>query len=485
MSSQTGESKRRIGRQTPRVHISPPYEYSDGDDCAFLASGYGLTPDPWQKLVLDDWLGRDENDDYTATRCGLSVPRQNGKNAIIEMRELYGAVTMGEKILHTAHEVRTHRKAFARFCSFFENERKYPELAAMVDTIRKANGQEAVTFLNGGSVEFSARSKSAGRGFSVDVVVFDEAQYLTDEQLSAIMSTLAAAPLGNRQLIFTGTPPEPGSAGEVFTRIRKEALTKPSATLAWHEWSAEDIGDVRDRGRWYDTNPGLGIRLTEEFTEEEMRTMADDSFARERLGWWSKTGGNKVLSESEWNALVTANPPTEGKHAMGIKFSAANAPYGATVSIAMAIRPEVGTPYVEVIANRPMSQGITWIVELLEAWQEKLACVVIDGRNGSGVLNDRLNEIGFPKRAKKFTNTNEVATAASSFLSAIREKKVTHSNQEALNDSALNSCKRSIGEAWGFGGTGDTDSTLIEACTLAHWGVMTTKRNPNRKQRIG
>lgn len=154
------------GRQEPRIKLEPSRAYTDGEDAATLSSAYGLTPDPWQRTILDAWLGRDENDKYTASRAGVLVPRQNGKNGVIEMRELYGLAILGEKILHTAHEVRTARKAFLRLASFFENEREYPELAALVVSIRRTNGQEAIKLTNGGVIEFSARSRGAARGFT-------------------------------------------------------------------------------------------------------------------------------------------------------------------------------------------------------------------------------------------------------------------------------------------------------------------------------
>jgi hypothetical protein len=65
------------------------------------------------------------------------VPRQNGKNALIEVRELFGMVGRGEKFLHTAHEVKTARKAFKRLQHFFGTKpddpgAKFPELNALV-----------------------------------------------------------------------------------------------------------------------------------------------------------------------------------------------------------------------------------------------------------------------------------------------------------------------------------------------------------------
>ena len=154
MSQGTSAKRELRGRQEPRIRIASEYAYTYGDDASELASAYGLTPDPWQKLVLDDWLAYDSNDKYAHKTCMLNVPRQNGKNGVLEVRELYGMTVEGEKILHTAHEVKTARKAFDRLLSFFENEVEYPELVEAVKTIRKTNGQAAIILTNGGSIEF-------------------------------------------------------------------------------------------------------------------------------------------------------------------------------------------------------------------------------------------------------------------------------------------------------------------------------------------
>ena len=66
---------------------------------------------------------------------------------------------------------------------FFDNPRTYPKLHARTTIIRKANGQEAIVLDNGGSFELVARSRGSGRGFSVDVLVLDEAQELFEEEM--------------------------------------------------------------------------------------------------------------------------------------------------------------------------------------------------------------------------------------------------------------------------------------------------------------
>lgn len=77
----------------------------------------------------------------------------------------------------------------------------------------------------------------------------------------------------------------------------------------------------------------------------------------------------------------------------------------------------------------------------------------------------------------------DVIAAASQMVNEINEQTVTwYSKQEILCDSAITSIKRPISGGWGFGGE---NSMPIEAAALALWGCRTSKRNPQRKMRIG
>ena len=53
-----------IGSQEPRIRIEPPRVDTDGDYAYDLMTAYAFTPDPWQKDVVDCWLGLDENGEY-------------------------------------------------------------------------------------------------------------------------------------------------------------------------------------------------------------------------------------------------------------------------------------------------------------------------------------------------------------------------------------------------------------------------------------
>lgn len=474
----------RIGSQSPRLLIEPKRADTDGPDAAALTAEYGFELDPWQRLVLDSWLGRNAEDKYVATSCGLAVPRQNGKNAILEARELYGICVVGEQMLHTAHRVDTARKSFLRLVRFFEAPGN-DDLADLVLSIRKANGQESITLRNGGSIEFSSRINGGGRGSTYDTVVFDEAQWLTDEQMESIMSTMAAAPLGNRQLIYTGTPPDPGSPGTIFAKQRKNALDGADARLSWFEWSVEEIGDVRDKERWYETNPGLGLRLEEEFTETECATLSEDGFARERLGWWSgEDGANPALKRARWDACAIAKaPPPDGKDriAYGVKFT----PDGASVAVSAAARNPDRKTLVECLDFRLIVNGVGGLAGWLIARKRTCAVVVIDGKSNTDALVQKLKAGGFPERAIKTCGPADVCAAASMLADAVDAGEVEHVSPTGLDESAVSAQRRPIGSngGWGFG-PGRVDCAPIESVSLAYLGVMTTKRRPGRKAKM-
>ena len=86
-------------------------------------------------------------------------------------------------------------------------------------------------------------------------------------------------------------------------------------------------------------------------------------------------------------------------------------------------------------------------------------------------------------KARQYKQT--VLTVLQSFqiANAVKEGQITHYGQPALDASATKTTKRRIGNngGWGFQSTDEADATLIEACALAYWGAMTTKRRPGRK----
>lgn len=470
------------GVQEPRVeHVPPASTTVDAADAVELAASYGLTPDPWQERVLRGWLGRRGDGKWSSPRCGLAVPRQNGKNALLEIRELFGMIMLGETFVHSAHEVKTARKAFKRLQFFFGREKNdpdanFPELNALVAEIRNANGQEAIVLLNGGSVEFVARSKGSGRGFTVDVIVLDEAQELSDDALAALMPTRSAAPSRNPQMIFTGTPPAPNMNGEVFTRTRTGGVRGDDARLCWHEWSCEGEPDpkddtkhlpvdIADRGNWAKANPALGDRLDIETIEDELAQMDEDKFGRERLGIWDDAAtGDSGISKAQWQRL---EDPTSTALSASV-FSVAVALDRSWSSIGMAGPREDGLTHLEMVDRR---RGTGWVVdrcvELNERWAP--AGWVVDGVGPGSSLITAMENAGLNVIT---ASTADVARAYSQMVDGTRDSSYRHGPQEEVDTAVEGARKRPIGDGGHTFGrrASDVELSPLECLQLANWG---------------
>ena len=460
------------------MKIVPKYPYSDGADAVALCETVNFVLDQWQCDVLDTWLARNKYDRFANQSCGLAVPRQNGKNAIIEAFEIYTMITQGAKILHTAHEVKTARKAFLRLKSFFDETSPYPEFRELVKEIRKTNGQECIALKTGGLVEYSARTRGAHRGDSMNTVIFDEAQELGDEQMEAMLPALSASDPSKRLIIYTGTPPGPTARADVFLRVRDSILSGKKKHATWHEWGATEIGDITDKKRWYECNPALGVRITEEAIDEELHTMSVDGFARERLGYFApERSATTKIDITTWAKAGIEEPRLlDGKLAYGVKF----APDASETSLC-ACRYDDGEAHVELIAK---SDGVLvdWLVDYLndEDKISKTASIAIDGRRGADNLLNRLMGV-YPRQALMSPGTKGVIEAASMFDAALKEGHLTHlksEKQAPLDESALKATERQIGRdgGWSYGGE---NSSAIEAATLAYWAARTTRREPD------
>lgn len=481
---------RRTGNQRPRIEICPEYATTYGDDAAKLAETYAYSLIDWEKSELDKWLARDEDGRPIAITIGLCVPRQNGKNYCIEIFELFCAVALGWHILHTAHEVKTSMKAFNRVCSYFDGPTSTPEMRALVKRIRRTNGQESIELTNGGIIEFSARSRQAARGFDdIQVLILDEAQEITPEQMDALNATLAASSTGTRQVIWTGTPTPPTSAGTVFAKVRRQIIKGEIKNAILSEWSVDECPDENATfdelvDLIYETNPSMGYTLDIEFTEEEFATLTIDGFARERLGWWVSLEVNALITEEDWKACSIESVPDfrKAKKAYGVKFALD----GSISCLAVAARYEDGREHIEVIDTRGAQGGSMWIARWLSDHRDDGSCVVIDGLYGRDVLVNKLEkEHLFPKKGIVKPESTQVATAATMLKEGIESHDVTwYAKQERLSHSVLSCERRPIGNrgAWGFGGP---DPTPAEACSLALWGLRTTKRDSRRKLRVG
>ena len=479
------------GNQEPTFCIREKYTKTEGGYAAEISKNYDLTPHPWQELVLNDWLAVDDNGILIHSFCVLEVPRQNGKTGVSDPRETWGLVKRGEKILHTAQEFQTAKKAFDRLRKKFGTRKndpfaEFPELNALVDHYTISAGQMVLDLKNGGHIEFRTRGSNSdmGRGGTFDLVVIDEAQSYTEAQDAALSPLNSAAPSGSPQTILMGTPPDPaaGNKGVIFINAIEKFHAKPDKGACLHQWSITELVDPSERKYWFMTNPSLGFQLLESALAKDAATMSPDTFAREHLGFIlnKREMINYAINEKLWDSCASEEPkPDQGKVAYGVKFSAD----GSEVCLSGAIIPPDGPARISFIERKPTGLGTQWLADWLNQRYAKASCVVIDGRNGVDVLVDKISGTWKYKGSVIRPSVKDVVASVSELTNALSENTVTwYKPQVALRESAVSSIKRPIGGGWGFGGE---NPTPIESCALALWGAKVSKRDPNRKMRIG
>lgn len=460
----------RIGNQEPTKSKIIPFDVTKSDEAIEIYRKSQRDVYEWQEALLQPMLALNTDNLWVHMKFGLAVPRQNGKNEVVAIRELYGLYN-GEKLLHTAHRTTTSATAFNRLLAIMdemglEEGNDYNKI--------KAIGRESIELFDGGFINFRTRTSTGGLGESYDTLIIDEAQEYTSDQESALKYTIAASP--NPQTILIGTPPTPVSSGTVFTSLRKQALEDAMEDIGWAEWSVEEQSDTRDVDLWYQTNPSLGLRLTERTIRSEV---GDDDldFNVQRLGLWIKYNQKSAISQNEWEELkVDKLPKLKGKLFVGIKYGHD----GTNAAMSIAVKTENSDIFVESIDCQSIRQGNAWIIAFLR--EADVQEIVIDGASGQNILASEIKDARIKKPI--LPTVKEIIVANSTFEQGLFQQTIKHKGQPSLSQVVTNCDKRNIGSSGGFGYSSqieENDISLLDSVILAHWACHNSKSVKKQK----
>lgn len=476
------------GSQLPRIDVTPLHVTSRGDDAVDLAAVAGLMLDPWQEHVLRGACATDDLGKWAAKNVGLLVPRQNGKGSVLEARELAGLFLFGENIIHTAHlfgtaaEHQRRMESLIRGCDYLaemmEGYRGDPR--GKMSGIKTGNSEMSFTVApDGGRSEtrmlFKARSKDSIRGYTFDLLVFDEAYNLPGEVEAAARPALSAKTMkGNPQVWYTSSAGFPDS--DVLARVRDRAMSGDPGDLAFYEWSAPDGADPADPAMWAMANPALGRRISAEWVADERRTMGAEEFNRERLGIWSKVGGESAIPADFWEQCRDEDSTAGLDVAFGVDVT----PLSDIASVAAASWRDDGTVHIEIIDHKG---GTGWVParmdELKKAWSPEAMVYTLAGQAGRVVG-------GSPALHRQMWGLTgrEYDRACGAFYDAIASGKIRHLGDPVLGE-AVQACRRSKGMSdlwhWTRADTGADISPLV-AASLAYYGLIekTSRKRENQ-----
>ena len=468
-----------VGAQTPRIHVVPPYVSSAGKEAIEVAEVAGLQLDPWEKLSLTDALGETAEGRWAAFRIGLEAARQNGKGAIEEARELAGLFAFGERlIIHSAHEQITATEHFVRMLNLMEG---VPEFDRRILKVVRGKGSEAIKLRGGYRIFFKTRTGSGGRGLTGDLVVLDEAMELSSATMAALVPTMAArSMIGDPQLWFVGSAvdQEKHEHGVEFARVRADALAGVER-LAYFGWNApfdhpDELteADLDDRELWAMSNPGLGIRISDEYIADERRTLGAREFAVERLGVgdWPVTDGTgeQVIDLEVWKALKDLR-----SRIVGLKCFAFDVkPDRSRAAIAVAGLRRDGKSHVEIAEHLLGTDWVEdWIVERVD--KHEPVAVVCDEKGPAGSLVPGLEDRGVEIVT---VSAGEHAQACGMLFDAVGNGALCHLGTPELEAAVRGAAKRPLGDAWAWSRINSAvDISPLVAVTLAHWGNATQK----------
>lgn len=460
--------------QEPRIDIYHKGSTQRADLLLELVDEYGQKLLPWQKYVLKRWLAEDRDGNFVNLNCGLSVPRQNGKTEIIVNRIIYGIIFRKAVGLFTAQKQTTVDVVKRRVEDFFYDS-PYEEIFNLLSPRfrQKRMNYNFIEFTNGAVYRFATRTRLGGLGDTNDEVLCDEAAEMVDSHQSTLLPTISAAKTGNPQMIYCGTPPMAETVGEVFGRIRKQALAGAKGTC-WTEWSVENLTDRDDMEAWYDTNPSLGTFLLPSAIQSESHQLSTDDFNRMRLGWWSGIEEKRAIPQATWDKLYNANPEFDDKYMpiYSVKFS----PDRSTYALAVAQPLKSGRIHVEIVMSDPMERGFSKLSKwLIDRWR-KCAWIIVDGVTGQAILHEDLTSGGVPKKKIIMPNMKDVVAAHQFMQDAIDRGELSHFGQPLLDQSVRITKKRMLGRYGGFGWesmTNNLSTAPLDASTFALWGQKT------------
>lgn len=471
-----------LGSQSPRIRVVPAdaVEHPRWGEVVEFVARLGIVLDPWQLEVLRVSLMRTaDGERWAAFAVAVCAPRQNGKNGILEVRELVGACLLGERlVIHSAHLADTSKEGFRRLDEVIDAN---DWLGKLTRHIWRTNGHEAIEFVNGNRIRFRTRTRGGGRGFSGSPVIFDEAMYLPEVSMGSIMPVISAQP--DPQIWYMGSAVDQTimEDGVVFARVRDRALSGEAERLAYFEWSldAETPDQVelelpRDMQKLAAANPALGIRISPDYLEAEWRELDPRTHAVERggVGDWPPVDGSagQVIPIEKWDALAD-DPTSDGARMLDpVALAFDVTPDRAQAAIVAAGRRDDGDVQVEVVDHRP---GTAWVPGRLAELSERHEPVVVmcDAAGPAGSLLPGCVDAGVNVEP---ISAGDHAKACGLLFDKVDERAVRHLGGHDLRTAVKGATRRPLGDAWAWSRRNSSvNISPLVAATLAVWGWET------------
>lgn len=498
----------------PAYFTHPKYTQTLGPEVCDLATLAGFAPDPEQELALNAMFALDPTrrtlSGQVATAAfefAIVCARQNMKTGLLKQAALgWLFVTDQELIVWSSHEMDTTSESFEDMVNLICDT---PQLSKRLDPsfgkepgIKRGNGKEMIQLRPteacrfGQRLRFKARTQGGGRGLTGNKVILDEAMYLQQAMMDALVPTLSA--VDDPQLVYGGSAGLPKS--KVWRGVRDRGRPGGDPRLAYMEYCSQpeenacadeacthalgvegcaldDLEYIRQ------ANPALERRISIEYVRDERRTLAANplGYYRERAGRWDPPDDEQaepVIKPDVWNNLADPKSTPIDPVAFGVYVKIDRT----ASAIGVVGRREDGRYHVGVVPavrGKPIDSlpGTAWIPdrvkELVDEW--KPCAVVIDGHSAAASLITTIEGLGVEVVK---SNASDLARACGAFYDATMadldsETGLRHRGAMPLARSVMSAKRRDLSDAWAWDRKDrDSDITQLMAVTLAMHGFI-------------
>jgi len=446
----------------PRFAWFPPAVRSLGPDCCAFWEAAGGRLFDWQRLVIDGILGLDADDRFASSDDGVDVARQNGKGVILQAVELFVAFELGhpcgyDVVMHTAHEFATALEHQLRLEEVIQDS---PSLHARVKDrggYKHANGQESINLKDGTRIIFKARTRGGGRGWSGDLLVWDEAMEIPETVVGAQKPTLRASTAAHGpKTIYAGSAVDQTvhQNGVPFAFIRERGIAQ-SPKVSWVEWSApvdhpdqmtEDL--LRDRKLWHAGNPSMTEGLiAEETMANEIETMPARVAAVELFGVgdWPRTDGqvDRKIDLGAWDALENPDSVLVAPYTLTFDVSPER-----KLAVALSGRNENGKLHTEIQEHRQGTKWfVPWLADVYERSGHDIYTIAADGIGPAGSLRLELEEAGIPV---EWITSSQLGEMCGYYVDVVAEGDLEHLGSQELRDAVAGAADRPLNDRWAW-----------------------------------
>ena len=440
---------------------------------------------PWQSGVVDV---AGEYDPITRIpfyrTVGVSVSRQNGKTTLVCSRIARQLIAPRQTVAYTAQD---RGLARTKWDEHIDALMQTP-FAERVDRIDRTNHREMLVMQNGSRyMPVTPHAKKAGRSFSIDLAILDEAHAHPNlGVLAAIGPAMAAKPLAQIWLLSNAGDSNSG-LWKHYTDLGRLEADNPDSTMCWIEYAPDElIADQFDHNAWAAANPSLGMSggVLESALADGALTMDRDTFFREHLNIWMDSEALRGIDAVTWAACRRDDlavgeevcfaldlTPERDRGTLCAAGKLTNDD-GETITPLEII--ETGTN-IDLLIRRAAEVANAWNAHIVIDRTSPAASAIPASERATHYEDRKLEKKGKAHRVQVIPLT-ELTRACGDFYDAAVHSRLSHQGDYRLTDAVTSATKRQAGEAWRWDRRGmtETDITPLVASTLARWGIITT-----------